>query len=320
MKEKAYLIEVILMNMLTMIALHVIVPVFLLVGVGVFIHRKFQLDMYTLSKLNTYLLLPAVSFVNIYESNVNGSAFVQVMIFLIFQNGCMILLTTGLSKVLKFEPSLSSTFKNSIVLNNSGNYGLPVSQLVFYQNPFGASIQVVVTLFQNMLTYTYGLLNAVSVQSKGSSAVKQFLKNPIFYAFLLGLIFHGLSIKLPGFIWTPITNISDAFLAIALITLGAQSAYLKINYFSLPLVLSLIGRLILSPLIAFFLLTALHIEGTIAQALLIASSYPSSRNSALFALEYDNHPEYATQAVILSTLLSGITVTITIYIAKIIFL
>jgi predicted permease len=56
-----------------------------------------------------------------------------------------------------------------------------------------------------------------------------------------------------------------------------------------------------------------------AQALFIASSYPTSRNSALFALEYNNHPEYAAQSVLLSTLLSSITVAIAVYLSKILF-
>jgi len=224
-----------------------------------------------------------------------------------------------ISKAAKFESSLASTFKNSIVLNNSGNFGLPVSQLVFQHSPLGASIQIVVMIFQNLLTYTYGLFNSVSVDHSGFKAIKQFLKNPVIYAFLLGLMLHTFHIKIPGFLWTPIKNSSDAFLAIALITLGAQSAYIKIRRFSLPLILSLIGRLILSPSIALLIIFILKLDGTTAQALFIASSFPTSRNSALFALEYGNHPEYAAQVVLMSTLFSMITVTTVVFLSSIIF-
>jgi predicted permease len=229
------------------------------------------------------------------------------------------LLSAMLAKIFKFDRSLSATFKNSVVLNNSGNFGLPVSQLVFHENPLGTSIQVVVTIFQNFITYTYGLMTSVSVNTKGLGAMKEFFKNPIIYALLLGMIFNALSIQIPFFIWRPIDDISNAFLAIALITLGAQSAFLKITKFSLQLILSLVGRLVFSPIIAFIIILVLNLEGTTAQALFIASSFPSSRNSALFALEYKNHPEYAAQAVLLSTFFSSITVTIVVYLAKILF-
>ncbi|MBO1514553.1 AEC family transporter [Metabacillus bambusae] len=307
------------MDTLYLIILNVILPVFILIGLGAFLHRKFFFDMNTLSKLNTFLLLPTLSFVNIYETSLKGEILVRILGFLTIQNLILMLLSAMLAKVFKFDQSLSATFKNSVVLNNSGNFGLPVSQLVFHENPLGTSIQVVVTIFQNFITYTYGLMTSVSVNTKGLGAMKEFFKNPIIYALLLGMIFNALTIKIPFFIWRPIDDISNAFLAIALITLGAQSAFLKLTKFSLQLILSLVGRLIFSPIIAFIIIIVLNLEGTIAQALFIASSFPSSRNSALFALEYKNNPEYAAQAVLLSTLFSSITVTVVVYLAKILF-
>lgn len=307
------------MEVLFLIIMNVIVPVFLLIGAGAILHIKYPLDMNTLAKLNTYLLMPALCFVNIYQNDMKADTLFHVLSFLILQSLCLMALSAGIAKTAKFDSSLSATFKNSVVLVNSGNFGLPVSQLVFQQNPLGLSIQIIVLIFQNLLTYTYGLYNSVSVNNKGLQAMKVFLKNPVIYAFLAGLLCHVLSIQIPGFIWTPIENTSDAFLAIALITLGAQSASLKLIRFSLPLVLSIVSRLILSPVIAILVIVVLGLEGTIAQALFIASSFPTSRNSSLFALEYGNHPEYAAQAVLMSTVFSMATVTTVVYSAKLLF-
>ncbi|MFJ8236182.1 AEC family transporter [Ureibacillus sp. NPDC094379] len=310
------------MDVFFLILLNVILPVFSLIGIGVFLHRKFNFDMGTLSKINTYLLMPAVGFVNVYESKMSGDLLLLILGFLVLQNVILVIISTAVSKVLKFDNGLTATFKNSVVLSNNGNFGLPVAQLVFQQNPLGFSIQVVVMIFQNLLTYTYGLFNAVSASagSKGTRVRGIFLKNPVLYAFCIGMFLHVASIKIPQFLWTPIENTANAFLAIALITLGAQSAFLKINRLSTPLVLSLLGRLVISPCTAFMVIFILNLEGTTAQALLIASSFPTSRNSSLFALEYDNHPEYAAQVVLLSTLCSMITVTTVVYLSKILFM
>ncbi|MCK1994373.1 AEC family transporter [Peribacillus muralis] len=308
------------MSVLIVIVLNVIVPVFFLIGAGAILHRKFKLDMNTLSKLNNFLLMPAISFVNIYQSNIGGRMVFQIFSFLALQALCLIIVCTVTAKLARFDQSLSATFKNSVVLNNSANFGLPVSQMVFHGNALGLSIQVIVIIFQNLLTYTYGLMNSVSVHTKSAKgAIREFLKNPIIYALLVGFLFQAASFKIPLFLWTPIENIASAFIAIALITLGAQSAYLKITHFPLPLILSLVGRLILSPSIAFFIILMLGLEGTVAQGLFIASSFPASRNSALFALEYDNHPDYAAQAVLMSTLFSSITVTLVVYLSKLLF-
>ncbi|KGX90889.1 transporter [Pontibacillus halophilus JSM 076056 = DSM 19796] len=301
------------------IVLNVNLPVFSLIAIGVYLHRKFSFDLATLAKLNTYLLMPAVSFANIYESKLSADLIMTVMGFLVIQNLLLMGVSSGISKAFKFERGLSSTFKNSVVLSNSGNFGLPVSQLVFQHNPLGMSIQIIVMIFQNLLTYTYGLFNSVSSERKGFQALLLFAKNPVLYAFLAGMFLQVTSITIPEFIWSPIENTSNAFLAIALITLGAQSAFLKFNKLCTPLVLSVLGRLVLSPCIAFIIILLINLEGTIAQALFIASSFPTSRNSALFALEYDNHPEFAAQAVLLTTGCSMVTVTTIVYVSELLF-
>ncbi|MDQ1143992.1 putative permease [Bacillus sp. SORGH_AS 510] len=307
------------MSVLFQITLNVILPIFALIGVGAFLHRKFHFDMKTLSKLNTFLFMPAVCFTNVYQSKIKGDTLLQILSFLVIQSLCLMIVSAGLSKIAKFESSLSATFKNSVVLFNSGNFGLPVSQFVFQNNPLGLSIQIVVLIFQNLITYTYGLFNSVSVDKAKLQALREFFRNPVIYAFLLGVLFHVISVRVPDYIWTPVKNTSNAFLAVALVTLGAQCAFLKLSRFSRPLVLSLIGRLILSPFIALLIIFALKLDGTIAQSLFIASSFPTSRNSSLFALEYGNHPEYAAQAVLVSTVFSIMTVTTVIFSAQLMF-
>ncbi|MBL0388086.1 AEC family transporter [Tumebacillus sp. ITR2] len=307
------------MTILLLILINIIFPVFALIGVGAFLHRKFKFDMNTLSKINTYLLMPVVSFENIYKSKIGGDTLLHIFVFLVLQAILLILVSNGVSKLAKFDRGLSVTFSNSVVLNNSGNYGLPVSQLVFADHPLGMSIQVVITIFQNLLTYTYGLLNVVSVHQNRWASLKEFFKTPVIYGILAGLLLNAFNIEIPLFLWTPIENVANAFLCMALITLGAQSATLKLTSFTLPLSLSLIGRLLLPPLLAIVLIYFLHLDGVTAQALLIASAYPTSRNSALFALEYNNHPEYAAQAVLLTTMFSSVTVALVVYAARILF-
>ncbi len=308
------------MELLLSIILDVILPVFILIAAGAFLHRTFTFNLGTLSKLLTYLLLPAVAFTNLYESHISSDVLGSIVGFWIIQSLLLIGIVHIVSKIAKFDTGLSATFKNSVVLNNSGNFGLPVSQLIFHSQPIGLSVHIIIMTLQNLLTYTYGLMNSVSGHSTSlKDVLKTFFKIPVIYALLLGLLLNWLNVELPFFLLNPIESIDNAFLAVALITLGAQSAFLKLTELSLPLVLSLIGRLLLSPALALLIIFTFDLEGTVAQALFIASSFPSSRNSAQFALEYDNHPEDAAQAVIVSTLLSSLTVTLIVYLAKVIF-
>ena len=56
-----------------------------------------------------------------------------------------------------------------------------------------------------------------------------------------------------------------------------------------------------------------------SQALFIDSAMPTSVNSAVIAQEYNNHPNFAAQIVLFSTMISAITVSIVIYFSRILF-
>src|SRR5690606_34249548 len=78
-------------------------------------------------------------------------------------------------------------------------------------------------------------------------------------------------------------------------------------------------RLVGGPILAFILIKIMGFNGIIAQALMISSSVPTSVNTALIAVEYDNHPDFASQTVLITTFFSAITLSLVIYLARIIF-
>src|SRR5699024_6285775 len=152
------------MNVLLSILLDVVFPIFLLMGMGVFFHRMYKFDLNTLSKITTFYLLPVVGFVNIYKSKIDGKVFLEDVGYQLRLCLLLILMSTVFAKLIKLDDGMSAIFKNSIVLMNTGNFGLPVSQLVFQSNPLGMTMQVIIMTIQNFITYTYGLLNSVSVE------------------------------------------------------------------------------------------------------------------------------------------------------------
>lgn len=307
------------MDLFFSILIEVIAPVFILIGMGIFLHRMFHFDLKTLSKITTYYLLPVVAFVNLYESNLDKTIFFEILKFqLIFS---IILMVYGaiMSKILKLDRGMTANFKNSVVLMNSGNFGLPVSQLVFASNPVGVTIQIVVMTIQTFITHTYGLLNTVSAKYDKSKIAREILKNPILYALLLGFLFNTYHIPIPTFIWIPLEGVNASFLPIALLALGAQVAFMSLKMMNWTLSLSCISRLLIAPALALALIYILGLDGVTAQGLLIASSFPASRNSAQMALEYDVYPEFAGQTVLITTVFSVVTVTGVIYLSQLLF-
>ena len=307
------------MDLFGLILLDVIAPVFVLMGAGVVLHRIFNLHLATLSKLLTYFFIPVVAFVNVYESRITGEIFFEILITQVVFAAVMIGVSAGMSRALRLDRGRDANLKNSIVLINSGNFGIPVSQLVFQGQPIGVTVQVFVMLIQNFITYTYGLFNSISVRHSGSKAVFEFLKMPVLYALVLGYVLKAMKLDLPFFVMEPISRSADAFLAVALLTLGAQVAFIRLRELNKVIIASCIGRLLIGPAVSLGIILLMGLDGVVAQALFIASAFPSSRNSAQLALEYDNHPELAAQIVLVTTVLSAVTVTIVVYLSGIIF-
>ncbi|MCJ7841728.1 AEC family transporter [Lederbergia sp. NSJ-179] len=304
-----------MLSNLLIIFTEIILPVFVLIIIGVILQRKFKLDLYTLAKINIYYLSPALIFIKLYESVFSPTVFFGVILFCLLFVTIIYMLSSLVAKLWKMEKSKKLTFTNSTVFYNSANYGIPVNDLVFKHDPFAMSIQVIVAAFQNTLVFSYGVVSMKSMTIGKWRAILDYFKMPLFYAMTMGILLNILHVSLPDFLLTPITYISDALIAIALLTLGAQIAHIRISFAYMPLYLSMVFRLLIGPAIALAGLWIAGIDGVIAQALLISTAMPTSVNSSIIAQEYNNEPEFAAQTVVASTLLSSFTLTLVIYIA-----
>ena len=71
------------------------IPILILIGVGFILDRKFKLDLYTLSKLNFYILLPTFIFRAMYEAKLNSGT-----LEIVFVAFCVLILNSILSDVI----------------------------------------------------------------------------------------------------------------------------------------------------------------------------------------------------------------------------
>lgn len=303
------------MNYIIPVFMDVIVPILILLGIGLLLQKKFKFRLRPIANLVTYCFMPAAVFINIYYAEISLSLVVQLFLYLTLFISVLIILSNIISRLLNLEQGEATALKNSISLMNSGNYGLPVSQLVFSSNPLGVSVQIIVLVVQNLLTFTYGLYNLISASKSILELLRDLLKLPIIHALVIAFVFKIFDAPIPTFLLVPIEQLAGGFASLALILLGAQLESIKIRSFQKVIPWSLLGRLIIGPVVALILIYTLGIDGVIAQSLLIASAFPTSRNTATLALEYDVEPELHAQIVLYSTLLSSITVTFVIFLA-----
>ncbi|MEC1179561.1 AEC family transporter [Metasolibacillus meyeri] len=308
------------MHYLSMIFLNIVAPILVLLLIGGILQKKFSLNLKAMSQLITYCFMPAAVLLNLYETAVQLSLIAQVALFILFFIGSQMLISHFIGKWMRLPQPEAAVFKNSVVLINSGNYGIPVAQMIFATQPIGVAIQVIMVIFQNVTTYTYGLYNLISTTKAGKEILKDFFKMPIIYALILGIVLNVLNVSIPQPLYIPLNYVANAFVAIALITLGAQISQIEMRaMFNKVIFISCFTRLIAGPVLALLVIFGLGLDGVVAQSLFIASAFPTSRNSSSLALEYDVESDTAAQTVLFSTIVSCLTVTVVIYMSQILF-
>lgn len=307
------------MNVFSFIVLNNITPILLIIFFGYLMEKKFQLDVQSFSKANFYVFIPALIFIKLYETDMQFE-FVRILIFGIIFVLILNFIANLIAHFRNLDDSKLNALKNSIMFYNSGNFGLPLIILVFDGLPQAVAAQIMILMVQNFVTNTLGFYNAGRGQMNYKDSIRHILKMPAIYAAIAGIFLKFIPVDLENiFLWTSLEYLAEGLVPVALLTLGIQISLANLDFGDIDVYLAVSIRLLGSPVLAFILIYFLRIEGIMAQVLFISSSVPSAVNTALIAVEFKNKPDYASQVVMITTLLSAFTLTGVIYFSSIIF-
>ncbi len=315
----------------------IVLPILLIAGIGFFLQRRLGLDMATLRRLNFYYVIPAMIYTSLVGSSLAGTQMVQIIGFTLAMQGGIGAVSYVAGAVRGVPRDARTALLMTTVYNNSGNYGLPLQDLAFRQSGLGAEAmgaQVFVMVTQNLTGFTAGIfLVAAGAHEKARPSWRENLRHIVKLPPIYAMAAAGVTVQIAAWLgpdhardlaraiaplWQVLLYIRDAFLGVALLTLGAQLGAVRraANAAGEPVKLSVLLRLLGGPVVALVLLWLFGIRGFLAQVLLIGSATPTAVNAMLLCLEFDNHPGFAARAVLYSTLISPITVTATIFLAR----
>ncbi|WP_372634860.1 AEC family transporter [Cohnella sp.] len=293
-----------------------VLPLSLVIGLGILLHRIFSLDIKTLSKLNFYLFSPAIMFELLYGTAISMQMFGQVLLFFVL---FMLLQYAVLEVVVRlrgYKGGMRAAMRNSVLFYNSANYGIPINQLAFAGNTYTLSVQIIIMMMQSLIPNTYGIYSVNAHKADWRAIRKVILSMPVIYVIPVALLMRSFQVPLPGFVDISVGYLSDAFIGMALFTLGVQLGDMKV--FLTRKLAADVGiatglRLIAGPLLAWGVVLLLGVDDMMGAALIVSSAVPTSLSSVLLAVEFDNEKDFASQSVLVSTALSIATVTAVIY-------
>jgi predicted permease len=269
-----------------------------------------------LSKVIFNISLPLMIFTNFLKLDATprllANSFIVLAVsgFVIFFMLLIGLLATRLFNIGGGEAAL---FKTHSMFGNTIFLGFPLITALY-----GVEGLLYASMFQlvsNLIMWTVGVV--VLTHGNGTSWKKSLIKvlNPNTVATLAGLTFFLLSIKLPGLLVKPLSEIGAISTWLSMLYIGAMLAFSDVGGLltKKSLYILSIDRLVLAPaiLILLFALSAsvfgIATEKLVASVIILEASMPCMASVVIMAKELGADDRLAVGNVFVSTLLSIIT-------------
>jgi malate permease and related proteins len=301
------------MQIALQVAYDVIVPILLAAGLGFWFARRFDPDPRTLSRIAIYLFSPALVFQASANSTLQPGEIGQILVFVALLFVVIALLGHVLASTQRaLNPATQSAFILSVLMANSGNYGLSFVEFTFGQE--GLQIAVLVVVMTSIMSNTLGIYLA----SAGTASVRQgiinVLKVPMPYATALGFLVKFAGIELPLPVMRSVDLLSQAAVPIMIVLLGVQLAQISLRgefrALSGSLALASATRLLVAPLVIILLTALMGISGLTRSVLIVQLSTPTAVYATLLATEFGSNAQFVTASVLVTTLASLLSLSI----------
>ena len=132
-----------------------ILPILLLVALGYSFQRRMRIDASTLNRVNLYLFVPALTLSRLAETPLSAGIIGTVAIAVLLNAFLLWLGSWFAGRAMNWSPPIQATVTLGSMLGNSGNYGLPLIELVLGRQFVG--FQALVLAINNVLTFTIGI-------------------------------------------------------------------------------------------------------------------------------------------------------------------
>src|ERR1035437_4784950 len=137
------------MNYFVFILTNILLPIFIQIFLGFIIKKVTNFNNKPLAVIQFYIIIPALLFVSMYNTKIDKTIAIKISLHSIVIFILLYILSVIICKCFKYNKTTSSSFTNSICLYNSGNFCLPLVQIL-YNNPIAVSVQIIIMTIQSI--------------------------------------------------------------------------------------------------------------------------------------------------------------------------
>jgi len=269
----------------------VIFPVIAVVGVGAWAGRRHQPEMAVANQLNMDYFVPAMVFVVLAAGDFQVGEYAWLAAgaaFSIFASG---LIGYATARCLHEAPK---TLALPIMINNSGNLGIPLAMLAFGQT--GVAAAVVLFLVSNIIHFTIGPW-ILDHQARVSAV----WKTPVVLAAAAGLVCNVAGVH----IWQPLLialrMLGDISVPLMLFALGVRLCDVRFSESRAALIAAVV-RPVAGMLTGAFAGWALGLPEALTAQLILFGSLPPAVMNYMFAERYNQEPQKVASIVMIGNI------------------
>ena len=186
-----------------------------------------------------------------------------------------------------------------------GNYGFLVIPLIMtlFGDQGGNVYIPICSVIDTTLVWTLGFTLFTNGVGQKENPWKKIIMNPIFISIILGLCLTSFHIPVPDMIMNTIDSVGNTCYSWGLIYLGCSLGFMKLTNISKyrSILVLVFTKLLVIPLIVYFI-SHHFLTNVESMILMLISAAPSMTTSSMIAEQYHLDEEYASTAVVTTTL------------------
>ena len=220
------------------------------------------------------------------------------------------LLCWGLNHLLyrRLPPDQRISCRYSTMVTNASFIGIPVVTALY--GPQGTLLASIFVLPQRIFMWALGL--PMYTQVKKREAVRKILTHPCIVSIYAGLVLMGFTtagFPLPSLVSSTLELLGSCSTPLCFVVIGSIVAEIPLKALVNGTVLGFsLVRLLLIPGMVWLLTLPLPMDPLARSVSVVLSAMPAGTTTVMLAQKYDNNPQFASQLLVGSTLLSMVTI------------
>lgn len=302
-------------------SLNATIPVFLVILIGYFLKQIGMLDsafVKTANKFNFKVTLPALLFTDLATTDIMGELDVRYVLYCAAVTVASIVLLWIASRIFIKDKSIIGEFVQAGYRSSAAVLGV-----AFIENIYGSSGMAPVMIIGCVPLFNVFAVLLLTFEGNGENqeghvkdALLNIAKNPIIISIALGVIVSLIRLNLPDILDKTIASLAKIATPLALVAIGAgfegRKAISKIK----PTAVSAFIKLVLLPAVFLPIAVKMGFRDQALVAVIIMLGSPTTPSSYIMAKNMGHEGVLTSSAIVATTLLSSLTLTFWIFIAR----